>query len=228
MKWKKSERMGRLAGEFTVIVVGVLVALAADRWNQTRDAQAQAADFTDRLEAELIADSVRLEDHRQALQAQVPDGLALLDIVRGTAPDTTARSLQFACSGGTAPHKGGATFSEIQSVGSLGLLAPAIRQTLFDYYGYADGIQRRIEDIRLRDRHALRLAADRSGAWMPVDVVPRAEFTERLRDYPDIEGIVMGCIALLLGERAIVGQWSNRLAETLAVVREVELDAHTR
>jgi hypothetical protein len=48
----------RLLGEFAVIIVGVLVALAADRWNQARLATDTELVYLDRLAADVRADSV--------------------------------------------------------------------------------------------------------------------------------------------------------------------------
>jgi len=51
----------RLAGEFIVIVVGVLVALAADRWNEERNEAITAEEYLVRVGEEIRADSVELE-----------------------------------------------------------------------------------------------------------------------------------------------------------------------
>jgi len=59
----RSARLGRLAGEFTVIVVGVLVALVAESWWSERDER--------RYEAELRADM--LEEFRTNLEIVIAD-----------------------------------------------------------------------------------------------------------------------------------------------------------
>ncbi|MGI9628968.1 MAG: hypothetical protein ACR2QM_19210, partial [Longimicrobiales bacterium] len=50
--------LGRLVGELLVIVVGVMLALAVDRWNQARVDGALATEYHTRLLAELVADSI--------------------------------------------------------------------------------------------------------------------------------------------------------------------------
>jgi len=55
-------KAGRIATEFAVVVVGVLVALSADRWVQSLDARASEAFYLERLTADLRADSATLVD----------------------------------------------------------------------------------------------------------------------------------------------------------------------
>lgn len=52
--------VGRLAGEFTVIVLGVLVALAVDDWNQYRNDREVEAGILARMAEELVADGADL------------------------------------------------------------------------------------------------------------------------------------------------------------------------
>ena len=55
-------KAGRIATEFAVVVVGVLVALSADRWVQSLDDRAAEAFYLERLTADLRADSATLVD----------------------------------------------------------------------------------------------------------------------------------------------------------------------
>ena len=216
----RSALFARLLGEFTVIVLGVLAALAADRWNQGRLDQQLAASYPARLVAELTADSVRLEGHRRRADRAIASGLALLEVVQSTAPDSTARSLYYGCSAGALPHPGGATFNEIQNTGGLRLLSTEVQQTLFDYYGFVGGIRGRIEDARRAERTPYNTAGNQSGAWMPRDRVSQLEFTERLRAYPNVEGLIQGCVAYQRGaNQSLVGSWIRRLGEVLETVR---------
>lgn len=50
-------RFARVIGELTIIVVGVLVALAADSWYQSRSERRELAGYLDRLAVDLEADS---------------------------------------------------------------------------------------------------------------------------------------------------------------------------
>ncbi len=216
----RSALFARLLGEFTVIVLGVLAALAADRWNQGRLDQQLAASYPARLVAELTADSLRLEAHRREADRAIARGLALLEVVQSTAPDSTGRRLYYGCSAGALPHPGGATFNEIQNTGGLRLLSTEVQQTLFDYYGFVGGIRGRIEDARRAERTPYNTAGNQSGAWMPRDRVSQLEFTERLRAYPNVEGLIQGCVAYQRGaNQSLVGSWIRRLGEVLETVR---------
>jgi hypothetical protein len=55
-------KAGRIATEFAVVVVGVLVALSADRWVQSLDDRASEVFYLERLTADLRADSATLVD----------------------------------------------------------------------------------------------------------------------------------------------------------------------
>jgi len=214
----------RLVGELAVIILGVMIAIAADRWNQGRLDQRAAQEFSARLIEELVADSVRLVQHAIAADTRAGECVRLLEVVRSSRPDDAARDLYFAATGAAPPHPGGAVFGELQSTGSLRLLPSGVAQLLFDYYGYVDGTLERLENVRRVDRSAMVEAANRSGAFMPDDVVTPLEFTERLRRYPQIEGIVMGCVAAQASESGLIARfWLPRLTETLAELRHLTL-----
>jgi hypothetical protein len=114
------------------------------------------------------------------------------------------------------------TFAELQSTGGLRLLPEGVVQLLFDYYGYVDGTFERLENVRRLDRAAIVEAANRSGVFMPDDQVSPYDFTERLRAYPEIEEVVMGCVALGASESGLVTKfWLPRLGKTLASLRQL-------
>ncbi len=219
-----SERPGasmRWPAEFVVIVLGVLVALGADRWNQGRLERDLAEDYAARIVAELSADSARLASEFEAAQARRAEGLQLLDAIRGSASDESVRNLYRRCAGWAVPTLGGATVEEMRSTGSLRLLAPTTRQTLLDYYGSAEGTIGRIEEARRVLRDPFNAFGQQNGMFL-TEVVPDAEFAERLRAHPDIEGLVLGCIGLHMGAAGLIRNWVNRLSEVLAEVRASE------
>ena len=217
---RRAAIVGRLAGELAVIVLGVLLALAVDRWNQGRVDSALADEYHARLLAELVADSVRLEEHRVDASRRRSAGVQLFEAVRREVPDTIPRALFFDCGGSALPHGGGGTFSELQSTGLLRLLPSSSRQELFDYYGYVEGMRGRLQARRDRERADFNEAFARSGGQMPEEVISRVDFTERFRSYPNIEGIVMGCVMHQSAESGLVGQWVEQLAQVLSVIRQ--------
>jgi hypothetical protein len=60
----RSELRGRLIGEFVVIVLGVLVALAVDDWNQERSDRELEINLLDRMQSEVLADGADLASGR--------------------------------------------------------------------------------------------------------------------------------------------------------------------
>lgn len=213
----------RVTAEFTVIVLGVLVALAADRWNQGRVEDAASAEYVHRLLEELVSDSARLAAQLPVAEAGAEAALALLEVVRGSEPDTTAWQLHYTCMSGDFTQVGGATYNELQSSGNLRLLPPDLRELLFGYYAFAQGMVKRIDENRGLFRHPMVYASGMSGAFLPTSPGSRAEFTERLRAFPGIEEAVMGCYTYQrAGVRGLLGQWIGRLAPVIDSIRAVD------
>jgi hypothetical protein len=167
----------RWPAEFVVIVLGVLVALAADRWNQGRLERELAEDYAVRILAELSADSVRLASEEEGARARRVAGLQLLDAIRGSASADSVRILYRRCDGWAVPSLGGATLEEMRSTGSLRLLAPATRQALLDYYGSAAGTIGRLEEARRVLRAPFNAFGQQNGMFL-TEVVSDAEFAE--------------------------------------------------
>jgi hypothetical protein len=211
----------RLFAEFLVIVVGVLAALAADRWMQARDDQDLATRYYERLLTELVADSVRLEELRDTAFARGESARELLSSLQG-ADGRGAVGLYFrSTADGTLPTSD-VTFEEMQSTGALQLLRPALRQALFDYYAFAARARAGIEDSRRLYIDPVRQAASVSGLWLSrPDQSRDQEFHDKLRQVPGIEGILAGAVTYQWGALAsyIPAQWLPRLSETLALVR---------
>ena len=205
-----------------VIVLGVLIALGADRWNQGREDRAAGSDYLVRLRAELRADSGRISGERMEELAAVEGGLVLLDVVEGAESDSSSRGLYFSCArGAPLPYPGGSTFQEILGTGSLDLLPEGARQVLFDYYGFVAAQSLRMEDVRRLGWTPLSEAAFETGAWLPRDRLPDAEWLERFRDYPNIAGVVSKCVGWHQTTSTMLRQWEGRVGEVLAV-----LDGH--
>jgi hypothetical protein len=222
MRTPAGQIVKRLVGELVVVVLGVMIAIAADRWNQNRLDRSTATEYSRRLINELVADSVRLEEHARAATERRAECVRLYEVIRSTSPDSTALALYFDATGAPPPHRGGATFAELQRTGRLGLLPEGIAQLLFDYYGYVDGTLERLENVRRVDRSAMVEAANRSGVFMPREMVSAHDFTERLRAYPGIDGVVMGCVAAQASEAGLVTAfWLPHLSQTLTALRQL-------
>jgi hypothetical protein len=125
---------GRLAAEFAVILLGVLLALAADRWNQDRLERVQEADYVERLTADIRSDSTRaalylvnferIELARDSLLRFV-DG----EVELGSTVSTVMRAFQQFYL--PAP----ATWNELLGGGSLGVIRDSrVRAIISEYY----------------------------------------------------------------------------------------------
>ena len=82
----KSPVVVRLAGEFIVIVVGVLVALATDRWSQSLSAAEAERVYVERLMVDIRADSVEAEGFLTALPEAIAARDSLLSALEGEGP----------------------------------------------------------------------------------------------------------------------------------------------
>lgn len=78
--------VSRLIGEFLIIVLGVLVALAVDDWAQQREDHALEAELLTRMEAELVADGADLASAEREVRAR----LWVLDAVLAELGDAAA------------------------------------------------------------------------------------------------------------------------------------------
>jgi hypothetical protein len=91
---------------------------------------------------------------------------------------------------------------------------------LFDYYGFAEGMRGRLQARRDRERANLIEAYAKSGGNMPRDVVPLADFLERFRSYPNIEGIIMGADSHQGAESTLGRIWVTELAGLISEIRQ--------
>lgn len=146
-------RAVRALVEFTVIVVGVLVALAVDQWAEDRSERELERSYLARLVEDLERDRANydawltmLEEKEESLErvarflrsapASASDAEAVLrDIANGT---------NFAWN--VAPLAGRATFDDLRGTGNLGLLeSGAVRHNLVRYYYSVEAAERRID-----------------------------------------------------------------------------------
>jgi hypothetical protein len=84
----KNQRRGRWLGEFVVIVLGVLVALAVDDWAQHRSDRNVESDLLERLREDLVADAADLA----LAQSQVARRLWLFEELERALRDGTPPS----------------------------------------------------------------------------------------------------------------------------------------
>ena len=133
-----------------VIVVGVLLALAVNGWNQDRLDVRLGNEYVDRLISDLEADATRMDGLVAALRSK---DSSLVDLESGaTSPDSesiadlveaVANSLTLAFN---APSVRTTTIDEMKSTGRLPLIRSSeIRDTLLLYYSLALNAEERLE-----------------------------------------------------------------------------------
>ena len=128
---------------FGVIVVGVVVALAADEWMEDLDDDRQAAVLTARFIADIQADSGRIEQFiTRASTGEAVISRFLLELELGvTVPSDSVREvIRGLASEPTLPEVHRATYVETTSTGSLGLLPERVRSIVIDYYEHVDWV----------------------------------------------------------------------------------------
>jgi len=130
----RAQASARLIAEFLVIVVGVLLALAADRWNQARLDRTSEAGYLSRFAEEIRDDSGRAADYLEGRPAILAALDTLIAFVDGAAPPPSlaATALDVAQEIRLSPL---VAWNEIQATRSLEVISdPSVREALTAYY----------------------------------------------------------------------------------------------
>jgi hypothetical protein len=130
----------RLAAEFVVIVVGVLVALAVDQWRESVSDQAAEAQYMDRLLIDLQRDSLTVSLERAQAGRKASDLARVLQDL--TDPEAIRRQPSLAWPNlartFARPNIRATTFDELTSTGGLTLVRnEALRSQIGEYYRFA-------------------------------------------------------------------------------------------
>lgn len=143
---------------FAVIVLGVLVALAGDRWNQDRQERHLEADYLAGLIGDLLSDSVRMEDEIALTLMGEEGARQALRALQGGAPESDLDSVTWMDLLGPSaqPRAASWTFDELRTAGNVRLIsAHQLRRTLFEYYGVAEFQRERMTYIQSLGRDAV-------------------------------------------------------------------------
>jgi hypothetical protein len=184
----------RLAGEFSVIVVGVLVALWADRWNEARSASEIEAAFLVRMVEEIRQDSARAEGYLAAVPVAIAARDSMLAFLEGApAPSdltqTIARSF-------VQPDLGTPlAWTEVQATASLNLIRdPQTREALSRYYSVdRPNVVLNLERADRRGRDPFLDAMYRIGWIQPTGRGNERHPTDSIafRDWPGMRGLLV-------------------------------------
>jgi len=211
----------RLIGEFTVIVVGVLTALAVDQWSQARQDRSTEASYLARVEADLVADSAMLEtrirssgqglDRLRALFIEVQAADRVVDL-SGDDEDWF-----YLVGDGFAPSATRSVFDELISTGRLGLIEDEeVRTTLLSYYRESEGRTANNSILFQRGRDPLMELGWEVGVFVPNDfapgpiVVDQDELSNALRRAASFQTILSRNMA----------DWQIEVQRVLGIVRQ--------
>jgi hypothetical protein len=168
----------RWFGELLVIVVGVLVALGADRWNQARSEAGLEEQFLVRLASEVRGDSALIEDYLARLPAIMASRDTLLAFVDGAPPPDSWGPLLIVNASRPLVLPPPLAWTELNATTSLIIIRDAtVREALSRYYTVdRREAEQRLEFLRLRRDgffDALSgigwIVPDGQGGQLPVD-----------------------------------------------------------
>ena len=137
-------RAGRLAGEFGVIVVGVLVALLAESWWDQRGERTREMEMLERIYEELPGDSARLAVWGQWLELVEPSLEVAREVLSGgdPLPAPPALALSYAAATQVSVERAVGTWDDLVASGGLADITDAdLRQALVGFYGEFDALE---------------------------------------------------------------------------------------
>ena len=134
--------LGRIAGEFALIVLGVLTALAVEGWREANGERATAMSYLEQLEIDLSYNEEHLESVALGVEQRLGHVRAALEVLAGEHTNVGAAerltSLYVATRGGT-PSLAGATFQDMIATGSLRFIRDdELRNQIVAYHREAD------------------------------------------------------------------------------------------
>lgn len=151
--------LAKFGRDITVIILGVLVALAFDNWRSARSEHRLERNYLSRLSRDLQADSVMLEGYRRQADLGELGGRQLLAALVDhtvTIPDSlVARDFSDATRGVLSSARR-LTIDELTSTGNLRVLHDdRTRDAILAYYSEVERFQRTLETVMRRGRESL-------------------------------------------------------------------------
>lgn len=237
-------------GELAIVIAGVLIALAADRWSQGRSDRELERQYLEDLAVDLRADTAQLRAAIDLAESRATLGHAVLraadgDTVLAPADLVVALERQFYFA---FPAYSRTTMSDLLSTGNLRLLQDReVRRALSEYYQTIDrleqwtenwrAIQRDVERVMpellaLRHREAvISPSAPAQGwtrTWEPAPWTPEFEVSEsearealgRLRRHPEARARIEGMIRVQGNQYGVLSAIRDRAIETLEAVEQ--------
>jgi len=234
-------RAGVAIGQLLIILVGVVVALAADRWNQGRLDRASAGDYLASLEQDLREDTASLSAELEMAERREVEARLILDVVieKKTIDDPSEFVLAVVNAAWYGePVQSRETFDDLVETGRLGLIQDqALRRGLTDYYHFVD---RRSQANALQRQRVwgdyLPLSVDAvplelqewvyhtngrrtSGRTAPPSMDEAVAVAARLRAMPPVEKALKGVIR---ASWSLTDNWTLMRSEAVALIDRTE------
>ena len=187
--------------EFAVIVMGVLVALAVDEWQDARQDRSLELEYAARLRADLQADTLRLNRFARGPLGTKAEVLRLLQsetdpLSADRTPSEFLGALERSTYWGL-PETRDAVFRELESTGRLGLLGePDLRSDLAAYYAFSGLLYDLLAEPFGDYRRILTetFSGDLQHRWrvesLPIDEAEVRAEVRKLRAHPDLAGAI--------------------------------------
>lgn len=137
--------------EIGVIVAGIVLALAVDRWAEDRRDAEIADGYIARLRADVATDLAAYAETVAWSRSIDDSALYVLEVYRGRNPppgeyDTMALHL-FRASWGSKGRTTTTTWDDLVSTGNIALLPVNVRDALTEYYGLKSSYERRLSEM---------------------------------------------------------------------------------
>lgn len=159
----------RVFSEFTVIVLGVLVALGVDAWNTDRLETRRGVEYLERLEVDVESQISLLAGSIAETEAYLAGGDSLLALINGGPGPSDPATAMFDLFGVGRYENPLAdwTYREMEGAAELALIRdPSVRSVVVEYYAAAQRFDERIAESRS-------LLRNPAYAWMAASPISR-------------------------------------------------------
>ena len=145
MLWRKLQLNWRYAfGEFSIILLGVLAALAVDNWNSDRKDRVLEREYLLSLLGDLRLDNESIDYAMQSTEIYAQSGLAVLKSIKEESIDLPPAEFAKAVSRSgflVFPTHSRRTISDLMSTGNLRIIeSEDVRTGIADYYATIDDV----------------------------------------------------------------------------------------
>ncbi len=210
MRWRFSKlELSYAVGELLIVILGVLIALAVDGWNDNRLDRVEEAEAVDRLISDLREDLERLEGQSSSISGKEASLLRLRSYFAApdVQPDDSVRFLQDVINGAdygwNQVEARRTTFSELLGSGRFGLIRdPQLRERINEYYDFDASVHERIDARETGFPHLSYLLVPRENEGNVEGVRGQADIESTLSE-AELDDLVASMLASPIAEELI-------------------------